>query len=490
MVNGTAVERSISDVHPGDVILVRPGEKIPVDGKVCEGRSFVDESMITGEPLAVEKWEGEKVFAGTINQKGSFQFKAEQVGEKTLLSQIIKMVREAQGSKAPVQHTVDKIAGIFVPVVLGIAVLTFLLWLVFTETDALTQALLASVSVLVIACPCALGLATPTAIMVGIGKGAQNNILIKDATSLELGHQVQAVVLDKTGTITQGKPIVTDTFWLTDAAPHESVLLVMESLSDHPLALAIVEKLRSEPLGTAEVNDFLNVPGKGVLAKTKTGMTYYAGNEKLLTAYQVPVAKTIQQQAFDLQKEGKTVVYFANREKVLCLLAVADELKDTAKEAIDALRKQGREVYMLTGDTPVTAKAVAEKVGIAHFKAGVLPAEKAAFIKALQAQGKIVAMVGDGINDAQALAQADVSIAMGKGSDIAIDVACITLTTTDLKAIPKALALAKKTVIGIRQNLFWAFIYNIIGIPVAAGVLYPAYGFFIGSDDRRRGYGF
>lgn len=481
IVDGEEQEIPISSVHQGYTIIVRPGEKIPVDGEVSEGSSYVDESMITGEPVPVAKTKGEKVFAGTVNQKGSFQFTAEKVGGETLLSQIIKMVQEAQGSKAPVQKLVDKIAGIFVPVVMSISILTFIVWLFAGGDDAFTHALLTSVAVLVIACPCALGLATPTAIMVGVGKGAENNILIKDAESLELGHKVNAVVLDKTGTITEGKPTVTNLFWSQQATEnyHASILLALEAQSEHPLADAVVRKLKEEGVKPEALKDFDSITGKGVKAADASGKYFFIGNAKLMAENRVNIPQEIQQKARKWQEAAKTVVFFSNEKEVLAVLAIADKIKSTSNSAIEKLKKKGVEVYMLTGDNNQTAKAVAKEVGLTDFKGEVLPADKADFVKELQSRGKVVAMVGDGINDSHALAQADVSIAMGHGSDIAMDVAKMTLITSDLESIPKALKLSSKTVKGIRQNLFWAFIYNVIGIPIAAGLLYPINGFLL-----------
>ena len=479
--DGQEVEMPIAEVQVGDTIVVRPGEKIPVDGKVSEGSSFVDESMITGEPVPVEKMTGEPVFSGTVNQKGSFRFIAEKVGSETLLSSIIKQVQEAQGSKAPVQKLVDKIAGIFVPVVLAIAVLTFIVWLLVGGEDAFTHALLTSISVLVIACPCALGLATPTAIMVGVGRGAENNILIKDAESLELGYKVNAVVLDKTGTITEGKPVVTDMQWTDEAQATQwkSVLLAMESQSEHPLAEAVVVRLKEEGIRPASLTNFNSLTGRGVQATGEDGTTYYVGNQKGLDERDITLSDQLRRQADQLRQQAKTVVFFANETQALGVLAIADKIKDSSAAAIRSLQSRDIMVYMLTGDNEQTAAAVAQQVGLEHFQAEVLPADKADFVKELQQQDKVVAMVGDGINDSQALAQADVSVAMGQGSDIAMDVAKMTLITSDLRSIPKALNLSRKTVLGIRQNLFWAFIYNLIGIPIAAGVLYPINGFLL-----------
>ena len=481
VMDGVEMEIPIAAVKVGNIILVRPGEKIPVDGVLSNGSSFVDESMISGEPVAVEKKAGDKVFAGTINQKGSFQFEAQKVGGDTILAHIIKMVQEAQGSKAPVQKLVDKIAGIFVPVVIGISILTFIAWMLLGGDNAFTHALLTSVTVLVIACPCALGLATPTAIMVGVGKGAENNILIKDAESLELAHRVNAIILDKTGTITEGKPVVTNMVWLQGDdvfKKYKNALYTLEVQSEHPLAQAIVDRLKESNVQSTELSGFQSVTGKGVTANHGEE-TLLLGNIKLMEEYDVELTAELRATILQWQGEAKTVVMFANQQKVLALIAIADKIKATSKLAIETLQKKGIEVYMLTGDNHATAQAVARQVGLQQFKAEVLPSDKAAFVKELQAKGRTVAMVGDGINDSHALAQADVSIAMGKGSDIAMDVAKMTLITSDLNAIPKALNLSTKTVMGIRQNLFWAFIYNVIGIPLAAGVLYPVNGFLL-----------
>ncbi|WP_418498509.1 heavy metal translocating P-type ATPase [Flagellimonas sp.] len=480
--DGEEREIPISSVKVGQTILVRPGEKIPVDGTVSKGSSYVDESMITGEPVPVEKTKDEKVFAGTVNQKGSFQFVADRVGGETLLSQIIKMVQEAQGSKAPVQKLVDRIAGIFVPVVMTISLVTFITWMFLGGEDAFTHALLTAVAVLVIACPCALGLATPTAIMVGIGKGAEHNILIKDAESLELGYKVNAIVLDKTGTITEGKPVVTDMVFadhVTDHRALEQILYAMEGQSEHPLAEAVVSFLKNRKVNPVEILNFNSITGKGVRAEALDGTQYLVGNHKLMVEKGIAMDDNLGHMVEGLEQEAKTVIYFGGGGKVKAILTIMDSIKESSKEAIREMQGNGMEVYMMTGDNKMTAEAVSQQVGIKSYEAEVLPSEKADFVKRLQESGKVVAMVGDGINDSQALAQADVSIAMGKGSDIAMDVAKMTLITSDLNAIPKALKLSHKTVIGIRQNLFWAFIYNIIGIPIAAGLLYPINGFLL-----------
>ncbi len=470
------VQISIEHVKKGDFILVKPGEKIAVDGIVSSGNSYVDESMLSGEPLPVLKNEGVSVFAGTINQKGSFQFKAEKVGSETMLSQIIKMVEEAQGSKAPVQKLVDKIAAIFVPVVLAVAILTLVIWIIFGGENGLSQGLLSMVTVLVIACPCALGLATPTAIMVGVGKGAEQGILIKDAESLELAKKINVIVLDKTGTITEGKPVVTDIFLSVEKDEYKNALVNLERQSEHPLAEAIVNHFKE--VSQQLVSNFESITGKGARAEINRQL-FFAGTKSLLEENKISMDPTLQKQADELSQEAKTVIWFADSKNALAVVAIADKIKETSIEAIQKMKALGIEVYMLTGDNESTAKAIASKTGITHYKSGVLPHEKANFIKELKSQGKIVAMVGDGINDSTALAEADVSIAMGKGSDIAMDVAKMTIISSDLNKIPAAIKLSKQTVQAIRQNLFWAFIYNIIGIPLGAGVLYPINGFLL-----------
>lgn len=474
--DGTEKQIAIEEVNAGDVILVKPGEKIAVDGMVVSGSSYVDESMLSGEPVPVLKKESEKVFAGTINQKGSFRFEAVKVGKETMLAQIIKMVQDAQGSKAPVQKLVDKIAGIFVPVVIGIAILTFVLWLILGGDNGWVQGLLAAVTVLVIACPCALGLATPTAIMVGVGKGAENGILIKDAESLELAKKVTAIVLDKTGTITEGRPQVTGIQWLNNDDTAQTILLSIEKQSEHPLAEAVVKHLES--VSTVALSLFDSITGKGAKANYNNE-TYFVGNKKLLAENNIVIAAPLQKQADEWGSQSKTVIWFSDSKQALSVIAISDKIKETSVEAINEIQEMGIELYMLTGDNEATAKAIAQQTGIGHYKAEVMPQHKADFIKELQQQGKVVAMVGDGINDSTALATADVSIAMGKGSDIAMDVAKMTIISSDLTKIPQAIRLSKQTVATIKQNLFWAFIYNLIGIPIAAGILYPINGFLL-----------
>jgi P-type Cu2+ transporter len=478
--DGQVKEVAISDVKSGFIVQVKPGEKIAVDGVVVSGDSYVDESMISGELVPVAKRSGDKVFAGTINQKRSFKFKAEKVGADTLLGQIIRMVQEAQGSKAPVQRLVDKIAGIFVPIVIGIAVLTFLAWMIFGGDSAFTHGLLTSITVLVIACPCALGLATPTAIMVGVGKGAENQILIKDAESLELAHKVNAVILDKTGTITEGKPEVTDMHFhpSADESSLKQILLSIELQSEHPLAEAVTKRLQADLTEPVAISSIESITGKGVKGVYE-GKHFSVGNAGLMTSFGVALVGPLMDESSKWQASAKTVVYFAEEKHLVGVIAIADTIKPGSAEAIGKLISSGIQVYMLTGDNKQTAAAISAQVGLQHFYSEVMPSEKAEFVKKLQSEGKVVAMVGDGINDSQALAQANVSIAMGKGSDIAMDVAKMTLITSDLNSIPKALKLSRKTVQTIRQNLFWAFIYNLIGIPIAAGVLYPVNEFLL-----------
>jgi Cu2+-exporting ATPase len=472
---GQLKEIPVEQVQQGQRLVVKPGSRIAVDGTVYEGSSYVDESMLTGEPLPTEKIPGAKVYAGTINQKGSFSFIADKVGSETVLAHIIRMVQDAQGSKAPVQQLVDRIAAIFVPTILSIAVLSFLVWIWLDSSNGFTHGLLAAVTVTIIACPCALGLATPTAIMVGIGKGAENGILIKDAESLETARKVNAIVLDKTGTLTEGRPTVTDISDPLLQSPLGDVLFTLESASEHPLAQAIVQHQTRQLL---PMEEFESLTGLGVRGKIN-GTYYYAGNRRLLETHHLTVSPALTEEAARLSQEAKTVIWLANSQQALGLIAIADRIKPTSKEAVRQLQEMGISTYMLTGDNPETAQRIAAQCGITHFQAEVLPQQKAQFIKDLQKEGKIVAMVGDGINDSAALAQADLSIAMGKGSDIAMDVAKMTLISSDLNKITDAIRLSQATVRTIRENLFWAFIYNLIGIPVAAGILYPINGFLL-----------
>ena len=466
----------ITAVQKGDTILVKPGERIAVDGMVVTGESYVDESMLNGEPVPMHKQSGEKVFAGTINQKGTFRFIADKIGSDTMLAQIIRMVQDAQGSKAPVQKLVDRIARFFVPAIISISIIAFVAWIFLAPTNGFTNGLLAMVTVLIIACPCALGLATPTAIMVGIGKGAEKGILIKDAQSLEIAQKIDTIILDKTGTITAGHPIVVESLWENGFEHSRKILYSLEKLSEHPLSDAVVNTLQNEK--EISIDKFENVPGKGVKGIVGN-QTYYAGNLSLLNDNHITIASHLQELANKWTQEAKTLVWFADSTQAIAAIALTDEIKQTSAQAISQLQEMGVEVYMLTGDNAISAQAISRKVGINHYKAGVLPNEKAQFIKDLQANGKKVGMVGDGINDSAALAQANLSIAMGQGSDIAIDTAMATMLSSDLLKIPETIRLSQLTIKTIYQNLFWAFIYNLIGIPIAAGIFYSVNGFLL-----------
>ena len=466
----------ITAVQKGDTILVKPGERIAVDGVVVTGESYVDESMLNGEPVPMHKQSGEKVFAGTINQKGTFRFIADKIGSDTMLAQIIRMVQDAQGSKAPVQKLVDRIARFFVPAIISISIIAFIAWIFLAPTNGFTNGLLAMVTVLIIACPCALGLATPTAIMVGIGKGAEKGILIKDAQSLEIAQKIDTIILDKTGTITAGHPVVVESLWENGFEHSRKILYSLEKLSEHPLSDAVVNTLQNEK--EISIDKFENVPGKGVKGIVGS-QTYYAGNLSLLNDNHITIASHLQELANKWTQEAKTLVWFADSTQAIAAIALTDEIKQTSAQAISQLQKMGVEVYMLTGDNAISAQAISRKVGINHYKAGVLPNEKAQFIKELQANGKKVGMVGDGINDSAALAQADLSIAMGQGSDIAVDTAMATILSSDLLKIPETIRLSQLTIKTIYQNLFWAFIYNLIGIPIAAGIFYSVNGFLL-----------
>ena len=466
----------ITAVQKGDTILVKPGERIAVDGMVVTGESYVDESMLNGEPVPLHKQSGEKVFAGTINQKGTFQFIADKIGSDTMLAQIIRMVQDAQGSKAPVQKLVDRIARFFVPAIISISIIAFVVWIFLAPTNGFTNGLLAMVTVLIIACPCALGLATPTAIMVGIGKGAEKGILIKDAQSLEIAQKIDTIILDKTVTITAGHPIVVESLWENGFEHTRKILYSLEKLSEHPLSDAVVKTLQNEK--EISIDKFENVPGKGVKGMVGS-QTYYIGNLSLLNDNHITIASHLQELANKWTQKAKTLVWFADSTQAIAAIALTDEIKQTSAEAISQLQKMGVEVYMLTGDNAISAQTISRKVGINHYKAGVLPNEKAQFIKELQANGKTVGMVGDGINDSAALAQADLSIAMGQGSDIAVDTAMATILSSDLLKIPETIRLSQLTIKTIYQNLFWAFIYNLIGIPIAAGIFYSVNGFLL-----------
>ena len=469
----------ISELKKGDKVSVRPGERVPVDGLIVEGDTFIDESMISGEPIPVEKKLNDKVLAGTINQNGAFVMSAEKVGRETVLAQIIRMVQEAQGSKAPVQRIVDKVTAVFVPTVLAIAILTFIVWMIVGGVDDFSYAMLSAVSVLVIACPCALGLATPTALMVGIGKGAEAHILIKDAVALEQMRKVDTVVPDKTGTVTEGRPTVTG--WLHDAGwvnEHKGILYAAELKSEHPLALAIVEELKKDGNKPAIIDSFESRTGRGIVV-TRGGKTYWAGSHRLLNDFGAKVSDLLKSMVEEYERSGKSLVYFGEESTLLAVIVISDKVKPTSIQAVKQMQAEGKYVVLLTGDGHLTAQNVAGEINANRFIAEALPDDKENVIKELQREGRVVAMVGDGINDSQALARADVSIAMGKGTDIAMDVAMVTLMTSDLLLLPKAFKLSRKTVRLIHQNLFWAFIYNLIGIPIAAGILFPMYGILL-----------
>lgn len=479
IIDGKEEEVPISSLQRGNVLSVRPGEKIPVDGLLLQGSSSVDESMLSGEPIPVEKSVGDRVLAGTINQKGAFTMEATGVGNDTMLAQIVQMVQAAQGSKAPVQRIVDKISGIFVPVVVILSVITFVCWMVIGGSSYFSYALLSAVSVLVIACPCALGLATPTALMVGMGKGAERHILIKDAFALENLCKVDTIVLDKTGTLTEGVPVVTESCWLTESnVCYLDILYTAELKSEHPLASAIIRWLEDSGASVCEARNFESLTGRGIRMEVE-GITYWVGSQGLLEMFGAKIPEKSMTQILHWQENGQSVVYYGKGDELLAALAISDRIKPTSAAAVKELTAMGIEVHLLTGDGIKTAERVAHSLDIKYFKAEVMPNDKEEYIIALQEQGKKVAMVGDGINDSQALARADVSIAMGKGTDIAMDVAMVTLITSDLLLLPEAIKLSRRTVRLIHQNLFWAFIYNLIGIPLAAGVLFPINGLLL-----------
>jgi len=503
---GHEMDMPIEEAKIGDIILVRPGEKIPVDGIIIEGNSAIDESMVTGESMPIDKKTGDEVIGATINKTGAFKFKATKVGKETFLAQIVKMVEEAQGSKAPIQKYADKITGYFVPIVLGIAIISFVVWIIFAPSappgGGLTFALINAVAVLVVACPCALGLATPTAIMVGTGKAAEHGIIIRDAEALELAGKIDTVVLDKTGTLTKGEPAVTDILSI-DKDKNKIITLAasLEKLSEHPIARAVVSyaaslsSRSSHPLDTAiykqaqelktqfyEVKNFIAHPGKGIEAELLIDANYqkmYLGNVSLIEENGVSLPKELENQINNLESEGKTLLFLANSQNLLGVIAVADTLKERAAEAIQLLQNLGLEVWLITGDNERTAEAIAKKLGIVNIMARVLPQQKSEKVKELQLQARKVAMIGDGINDAPALTQADVGIAIGTGTDIAIESADITLVSGDPMGIYEAIKLSRRTLMTIKQNLFWAYIYNIILIPVAAGILWPFFGILL-----------
>lgn len=484
--NGAEVMRPVETLKVGDVVVVRAGEKIPTDGVVIDGSSFVDESMLTGEAAHIEKKPGSSVFAGTLNQEGSFRMKAEKVGADTMLAQIIKAVEKAQASKAPIERLTDKVAAVFVPIVIAIALITWLAWTLFGGEQGGQIGILTAVTVLVIACPCALGLATPTAIIVGIGKAAENHILIKNAESLELACKVNTIVLDKTGTITEGKPSVVEIHW-AESSPkplHAHIWYSLEALSQHPLSKALVNYFEQQNARQVILHDFESVAGKGLTAKFGKE-TYWVGSEAWMTSLGISMDENIASKVLrwnnpeQITEEASTLVFFANSQRVLAFARIEDVIRKDSAKAISRLKQRGITVYMLTGDSYAVAKKVAERLEIEYWKANCSPFDKAEKIRQLKQQGNVVAMVGDGINDAEALAEADVSIAMGKGTDIAIEVAQITLLSSKLEKIEQAIVLSRQTVACIRQNLFWAFIYNLIGIPIAAGAFYAFGGFLL-----------
>lgn len=480
MVNGEEKKVLLSQVKIGDLLKVKPGEKIPVDGKITEGNSIVDESMITGEPVPVEKNVDDKVSSGTINGNQVFIMKAEKVGDETLLSQIIKMVNEASRSKAPIQKLTDKVSKVFVPVVILIAVLTFILWQFFGPEGKRTLfAFVNAVAVLIVACPCALGLATPMSLMVGIGKGAKNGILIKNAEALEQMNKVNVLITDKTGTLTEGKPSVE--YIETVTGDQHQILKLAFSLnqnSEHPLSNAVIKRAKEESITSEKVDQFENISGKGVKGNIN-GKTAYLGNESLLTSHQITIPESLKQKAVEVQSKAHTISYIAQDQQVLGFISFTDKIKESSKKAVKQLMNEGIDVIMMTGDNEHTAKAVADELGIKHFKANCLPEDKLNEVKRLQQQGKVVAMTGDGINDSPALAQSDVGIAMGTGTDVAIESAEITLLKGDILGVAKAKLLSEKLLKNIKENLFFAFIYNVLGVPVAAGLLYPFFGILL-----------
>jgi P-type Cu+ transporter len=478
--NGQEIDIPIESVQIGDVILVRPGEKIPVDGEVVDGTSTIDESMVTGESVAVKKQPGDEVIGATINKTGSFKLQTTRVGKDTVIAQIVQLVQQAQGSKAPIQKLADQVTGFFVPVVIAIALLTFIIW--FNTTGNLTLALITTVGVLIIACPCALGLATPTSVMVGTGKGAENGILIKGADSLELAHKIKTIVLDKTGTITQGKPTVTDFVTVKGTANGNEIKLLqltasVERNSEHPLAEAVVRYAQTQEVELVDVKEFEAVAGSGVQSIADNHLVQI-GTQRWMSELSVNT-QALEKEKERLEYLGKTAIYIAVDGKIEGLMGISDAVKPTSTQAVKALQKMGLEVVMLTGDNRRTGESIAQEVGIKRVIAEVRPDQKAATVKELQREGTIVAMVGDGINDAPALAQADVGIAIGTGTDVAIAASDITLISGDLQGVVTAIQLSHATIRNIRQNLFFAFIYNIAGIPIAAGILFPFFGWLL-----------
>ena len=466
----------LGEVRPGERLVIRPGARIPVDGTLMEGRSYVDESMLSGEPVPVLKQPGDRVFAGTVNGHGTFICHAGQVGDETILAQIIRLVQDAQGSRAPVQRLVDRIAAIFVPAVIGISLLAFVLWMTLDPSDGFVRGLLAMVTVLVIACPCALGLATPTAVMVGIGRGAREGILFRDAEALESARHIDTVVFDKTGTLTEGKPTVREMAWVRNAVRKPEWFAALEKRSQHPLAEAVAQYLSRTTAGPEDVLEHIEeLPGKGIAA-TVAGVRCCAGNRRLLEEQGVGIDAELEALSRRWAERADSIVWFAAQGRALAVTAVSDRMRPSAPKAVERLRRRGIEVWMLTGDQESAARAMAREAGIGHLRSGVLPGDKAAFVAELQRAGRRVAMVGDGINDSAALAQSDLGIALGSGNDIALKAAHMTMLAPDLCKIEEAFELSRATVRTIRRNLFWAFCYNTVGIPVAAGLLYPWWG--------------
>ncbi|GAA4011900.1 heavy metal translocating P-type ATPase [Actimicrobium antarcticum] len=477
--DGSEEEIHLDQVNVGDQLRVKPGGKVPVDGEIVDGHSYVDESMITGEPVPVEKNAGSKVTAGTVNQTGSFLLRADKIGTDTLLARIVQMVNEAGRSRAPIQKLADQVSGWFVPAVIGIAVLSFAIWAIFGPSPALANGLVAAVSVLIIACPCALGLATPISIMVGVGRGAQDGVLIKDAEALELMEKVDTLVIDKTGTLTEGKPavqrVIAAAGFNEDDVLHNAASL--DALSEHPLAVAIVKHATEKRLSPKAVSEFESITGQGVRGQVE-GKLVFLGNSRLMEAQKIDIS-ALQADVKALQELGQTVMFLAVDGQLAGTVSVADPIKSTTKEAIEQLHAAGLKIVVLTGDNATTAAAVAKQLGLDDFKADVMPEDKLNYLKELQQQGRIVAMAGDGVNDAPALAQANVGIAMGTGTDVAMNSARVVLVKGDLRGIAKARLLSAHTMKNIRQNLFFAFIYNFLGVPIAAGILYPWFGILL-----------
>jgi Cu+-exporting ATPase len=470
----------VDQIQEGDLLRVRPGEKIPLDGVITQGKSTIDESMISGEPVPVEKKEGDKVIGATVNQTGAFVMKTEKVGSETLLSQIVHMVSEAQRSRAPIQGMADKVAGVFVPVVIGVAVLTFMIWSIWGPQPALAYALVNAIAVLIIACPCALGLATPMSIMVGVGKGAQSGILIKSAEAIEKAEKITHVLTDKTGTLTEGKPRVI-AIQTVDGVDDKELLVVAGSLeqsSEHPLARAVVDYVKDKDINLQVIEGFESITGGGVKAKMD-GKNVYLGKQKFIIEFVGKISESLEATAVSLQEKAQTVVWVAQDKNILGILGISDPIKKSTPQAIKELHDLGLKVIMLTGDNQKTAEAIAKELNIDDVRAGLEPKDKQDIVKELKQQGAVVLMAGDGINDAPALAEAEVGIAMGTGTDVAIESAGITLVKGDLQGIVRALKLSRQVMKNIRQNLFFAFIYNALGIPVAAGILYPFFGLLL-----------